>query len=806
MAADQSVEALIAELTVAEKCALITGADVWSIPGCDRLGIPGWRVSDGPVGVRGQRATPALLLPGPSAMAATWDTALVEDIGKALGQECLDRDIDLLLAPTVNLHRSPRSGRHFEMFSEDPELTARIARAYIEGVQSQGVGACIKHFVGNEQEYERSTSESCIDERTLREAYLRPFEVAVKAAGVRAVMAAYNYVNGDHACSHQHLLQEVLKGEWGFPGLVMSDWEALKETVRPARNGCDVEMPGPGKWWGSGRLAMAVQAGTVSTGQLDDKVRRVLDFLAWRGRLPGRTITAEERSVDRPEHRALARRAATESMVLIKNDGLLPLRPGCSVALIGPGCAATALMGGGSATLTPHRAPSILEAFRSRWDGDVSHAVGVSLQRGAPSIPSAWIDGGERGGVVAELFDGLEFEGAPIAVQRLRQVSNWWFGETYPAGVECLSVRLGLSITVPTSGRYKLSGAGHGPTRLFLDGKLVADNEVDGFPSGLGLRAGEGYAFLEAARSYDLLLEARGHPSIIKAALTDIGAQILDQSEEQLLENAEAVAAAADVAVVVVGSNDQWESEEFDRNRIDLPAGQDALVRRVRAANPRTVVVLNCGAPMLLPWLADVPAAMLAWYPGQEGPDAVLDVLSGQADPGGRMPTTWPAVEQDTPSYLNYPGEDGVVRYAEGLLLGHRWYEARGIRPRIPFGHGLSYTTFEWTHAQISGSGTQLRVSVRVRNSGSSAGAEVVQVYVAKDSAVPRAPKQLAGFAKLHLGPGEQATATVELDDSAFRHWDLESGTWVVDAGCYEIVVAASAVDERFRLHHQLTG
>jgi beta-glucosidase len=405
--------------------------------------------------------------------------------------------------------------------------------------------------------------------------------------------------------------------------------------------------------------------------------------------------------------------------------------------------------------------------------------------------------------VQAELFDG-DFGGVPIAVQRLRKVSNWWFGDTYPEGVECLAVRLMLSVTVPASGRYRLSGSGHGPTRLYLDGELVSDNEVDGFPAGLGLRGGEGDVALESSRSYDLLLEAQGRPSVIQAALTDIGAQLLDQSREQAFAEAEELAAASDVAVVVVGSNDQWESEEYDRTCIELPAGQDELVRRVLAANPRTVVVLNCGAPMLLSWLDEVPAAVLAWYPGQEGPDAVVDVLSGQVDPGGRMPTTWPVAEQDTPAYPNYPGQKGVVRYAEGLLLGHRWYDQRGIKPRIPFGHGLSYTTFDWTEAQISGSGTRARVSVRVRNSGQRTGAEVVQVYVAKDSPMPRPPKRLAGFAKLHLGPGEQATAIVDLDDSAFRRWDVALGAWTVDAGCYEIIVAASAIDERIRIHHQV--
>jgi beta-glucosidase len=485
-------------------------------------------------------------------------------------------------------------------------------------------------------------------------------------------------------------------------------------------------------------------------------------------------------------------------MVLLKNEGLLPLPVGSSIALIGPGVSATAIMGGGSATVTPHRSRTILDAFSERWAGQVTHAGGVDLRRGGPSIPDSWIVGDA---VTAELFDGEGFDGEPFDVQKKSGVFNWWFGETFPQNVEVLSVRLRLAITAPQGGHYKLSGAGHGTTRLFLDGRLLTDNEVDGFPSGLGLQGGEAEAVLEEGRTYDLVLEQIGRRSIIKAALTDIGAQWLDEGIERQLREAEAVASHADIAVVVVGSNDQWESEEFDRDSIELPAGQDELVRRVLAANRRTVVVLNCGAPMTLPWLDEAPAALLAWYPGVEGADAVLDVLAGEAEPAGRMPTTWAKAERDTPSYLHYPGEAGVVRYGEEIYLGYRWYDVRGVEPLIPFGHGGSYTSFSWGQPSVLGTGTSAKVSVPVRNTGTRTGAEVIQVYVSfQDSPVRRPVKQLAGFAKVWLSAGEQATATVELDEAAFRRWDVATHGWAIDPGIYEIIVAASCADERYRL------
>jgi beta-glucosidase len=788
------IDELLGQLTLDEKCAMVHGADAWSIRGCERLGIPDWRVSDGPVGVRGRAMIPGLVLPGPSAIAASWDVNLVEEIGAALGDEAIDRDVDVVLAPTANLHRSPRGGRHFEAFSEDPSLTARMAVAYITGVQSKGVAACIKHYVANDQEHERFTIDAHVDDRTLREVYLRPFEAAVAEADVRTVMAAYNYVNGQHACAQRDLLLGVLKGEWGFDGVVMSDWNAMKDTVEPAVNGLDLEMPGPGAWWGGDKLRVAIERGDVMEQQLDGKVRRILALLQWRGRLPGTTTTADERSVDRPEHRALARRAAADGMVVIKNDGLLPLAPGRSVALVGPGVASTALLGGGSALLEPHRHTNVRDAFASRWAGAVSSAPGVELRRSADTLPDEWIGGD---GVTVELFDGRGFDGAPLATERRKHTYNVWWDDTYPAGHDAVSLRMRFTLVPQGSGRHRLVGSGFGTARLFVDGSLVADSDDGGFPAGFGFFAGAADIDLEAGRALDVILEVvQPVGNTYPAALVDVGIASVDLSIG--IDEAASAAEAADVAVVVVGSNDEWESEGSDRRDLELPAGQSELIRRVVAANPNTVVVLNCGAPMLLPWLDDVPAALLAWYPGQEGAEAIVDVLVGDAEPGGRMPTTWARHERDTPSYLHYPGEAGIVRYGEELYVGHRGYDARGVEPLIPFGHGGSYTTFEWGPASITADGTDVVVEIPIRNVGERAGSDVVQVYVAfPDAPVARPRKQLAAFAKAHLSAGEQGAARVELDVTAFRRWDVATTSWTVDPGKYELLIAASAVDIR---------
>ncbi len=793
------IDALVAQMTLEEKCTMLVGETAWIVKGCERLQIPEWCLSDGPVGVRGRAMGPGLVVPGPSAIAATWNPVLVKELGTALGVEAKDRGVDVLLAPTVNLHRSPRGGRHFESYSEDPQLSSEIAVAYITGVQSQGVGACVKHFVANDQEFERLTINVVLDERSLREIYLPPFEAAVKQAGVRSVMGAYNFVNGQHACAHQDYLVDLLKNEWEFDGFVVSDWAAIKETVAPARFGLDLEMPGPGRYWGGGQLQAAVESGEVVEDLIDDKVRRIIGFLDWAGRI-GTPTDHSERHIERPEHRELARRAATESMVLLKNDrGLLPLVGEGTIALIGPGIADTAILGGGSASLEPHRATTVAQAMQERiGDRVVGVAPGIDMRRRAAAIPHEWIEGGE---VRFELFDGVGFDNEPFKVGRGPSVFNVWFGESWPAGIETMSVRLSFTMTPTTSGLHRFCALGFGHAALFVDGELVADNSINGFNAGLGLHGGDGFMDLEAGRAYRIRLDHLPRDARQLVSIVDAGVELAEVDFETGLNEAAILAALADTAIVVVGSSAEWESEGADRDSIALPNQQDELVRRVIAANPNTVVVLNCGAPMTLPWFDDVSAVILAWYPGQEAGYAITDVLTGDAEPAGRMPTTWAREERDTPAFLNYPGEAGEVRYGEGIFVGYRSYDARGIEPMIPFGHGGSYTSFEWGNPNVSGAGTDLTVEVSVTNTGQRTGSEVVQVYIAPERpVVARPPKELAGFAKVELRPGAIGTARIELSDRSFSRWDPAVHNWVIDPGSYTIIVAASATDTRATL------
>ncbi len=781
-----------APMTLAEKCAVVVGSGMWTIPGCERLGIPSWTVSDGPVGVRGRLAGPGLVIPNPTALAAAWDPDLVREVGAALGQECIDKEIDVLLGPTTNIQRAPRSGRHFECFSEDPELSARMTVAYIDGVQSMGVAACVKHFAANDQETDRFEIDAQVDERTLREIHYPPFEAAVREAGVRAVMGAYNFVNGHQACAHPILLEAVLRGEWGFDGIVISDWNAIKETVAPALAGLDVEMPGPGRWWGAGQLEDAVRVGRVPESCLDEKVDRIVELLRWRGRLGSPTpAPVVERPVDRAAHRALVRRAAAEGMVLLRNDGLLPLTRSSTVALIGPCGAATSLLGGGSAMLEPHRRTNILRSLRDRLaPGSVRSALGARLSRRPPTLFSP--------DLTAELFAGPEPTGNPFAVLQLEHASTLWArgAGRWPSHVPVVSARVRGTVVPETTGRYELLAAGIGSTTLRVDGERVVGNDEHSFAAGLGLRGSVAEVHLEAGRPYRFELEHRPARTT-DLVLLDIGFGPSPPSPADLLDEAAELAAWADVAVVVVGTSDQWETEGSDRADLLLPQHQDELVRRVRAANPRTVVVLNCGAPVELPWLDEVPAALLAWYPGQEGGDAIVDVLLGDTDPGGRMPTTWAWKEADTPTAGRFPDTGLVARYDEGPFVGYRWYEDRGVTPMLPFGHGQSYTSFEWSDPRLTGEGTARTIEVDVTNVGPRRGREVVQVYIAPtDPAVHRPPKELAGFAKIDLDSGATGTVAIRLRDRAFARWDHERG-WVTDPGHYRVIVAASTLDVR---------
>ena len=829
----RDIAALVASLTLDEKAALTAGADLWTTVPVERVGIPKWQLTDGPNGARGaalKGTSTSACVPCASALGSTWDVDLLGEIGALLGRQARSKSCRVLLAPTVNLHRSPLGGRTFESYGEDPLLVGRLAAAFVRGVQSEGVATTVKHLAGNEAEFERYTINSVIDERALRELYLMPFELAVREGGSLGIMTSYNRLNGRYCSEHDELLAGILRDEWGFEGFVVSDWFGAASTEDSPRAGLDLEMPGPGRAYGPA-LADAVRAGAVDEKDVDAIVTRLLTVF---DRLDAfDDPPAAEVTVDRPEDRALVRRATTSSMVLLRNEGVLPFAMDRvrTLALIGPNADRTQIMGGGSASLRPHYRISPLDAFRSRL-GDAVHVVyeqGCSIDRTAPPLGPEKITGpGGRPGLALEFFAGPEFAGEPV-LRRDGEGSNlMYFGAVDPAvPVDAFSVRATGTFTPRATGSYEFTLVQAGRARLFVDGQVALDGVSDPPPPGdamFGQGSEQMSTTLELTEDtpVGLVIELsnEGAPTL---TAVNVGCRLAPADD--LLERAETAARAADAVVLVVGTNDDWESEGHDRDTLDLPGAQDELVNRVVAANPNTVVVVNTGSPFALPWAEDVPAALQSWFGGQEMADAIVDIVTGEVDPGGRLGTTFPVQLEHTPAFGNFPGENGEVRYGESVLMGYRWYEARALPVRFPFGHGLSYTTFGIGAPVLSSTtlepGSAISVRVPVTNTGDRRGAEVVQCYVAPTGArLTRPPKELKGFAKVFLDPGASATVTIELDDRAFAYWDpgdpsraelaerlsaspLARGMsrevadpgWRLDAGRYSLHIGRSSAD-----------
>ncbi len=829
------IDALLAELTLEEKVRLTAGFDLWNIAAVERLGIPQIKVTDGPNGARGAEgllgagSTTAACLPCGSALGATWDPELVVHVGELIGREARTKECRFLLAPTINLHRSPLAGRNFECYSEDPLLSGKIAAGFVRGVQSQGVAATIKHFVANDAEHERYTMSSDMDERTLRELYLRPFELAVREGGALAVMTGYNRLNGRFHNENPELLNSILRDEWGFDGIVMTDWFAFVDTVTSPPAGVDLEMPGPARGYGD-HLIDAVRQGTVLEAHLDAMVRRwltVIDRLgAWDDDPPG-----TEASVDRPEDRVLARRAAAESTVLLSNRGVLPLDPsvGIRVALIGPMAANAHMMGGGSAQLVPHHRTSLRDVLASRLGDRLVFEPGCRIDKTTRELSGrvlATPDG--RPGVFVEVFAGFDLAGDPVATLVKTDTRLFFIGSpAEEAGAE-FSLRATTILTPERSGPHIITLVDLGHARLFVDGSLVHDGFTDSLPRGtdaFGMASIEREAPLELVQGQpvELVVEYSSRDSML-FSMAKVGLRPVETGRE--IAEACAAAASCDIAVVLVGTSEEWESEGHDRQSMDLPGDQDELVRQVAAANPRTIVLVNTGAPVSMPWADDVAAVVQVWLGGQEMASAIDSVLFGEAEPAGRLPTTVPLRVEHNPTFNTFPGSNDHHPYGEGLLMGYRWYDTRHLPTRFPFGHGGSYTTFSWGDATVSAPsvppGGRVVVTVPVTNTGARRGAEVVQCYVEPPAVgCPRPARELAGFAKAWLDPGETAMVRIELEERAFAHWDPTSPDlddlaaraprnnpmvpratdlrsepgWWIEAGTYRIGLGASVAD-----------
>jgi beta-glucosidase len=810
---DQQVEALLAALDLNEKCRLTAGEDLWHVAGAPGTGVTALKVTDGPSGARGATfgGVPSACFPCGTALGATWDPDLIAEVGAAIAEEARRKGAQVLLAPTVNIHRHPLAGRNFECPSEDPFLAAAYAAAYVSGVQSRGVAATVKHFVCNDSEFERMTISSEVGERALREIYLAPFEAAVRVAGAWALMTAYNRVNGTYAAEQSELLR-LLKDEWGFDGLVMSDWFGTHSTVQSALAGLDLEMPGPPAYLGE-KLAAAVAGGEVPAAVVEDMVRRRLR-LQLRTGAPEEDGTAEQ-AVDDPADRALIRRAAAAGMVLLTNsEGILPLGTDTagSVAVIGPAGDDLGVQGNGSARVEPHRQVSVLEALHERLPGRVRFEPGCRTYRGIPVLERGLRTSGSHGdlavaaqaGATVEYFDGPDFAGPVVLRERRPRLDLSWLGDFAPGVITSrFSVRARGVFTPGETGPYTFSLVSAGTSRLLVDGAVVVDNWTAPTPgtsfNGFGSERVTAQVALVAGTEYSLELEYCAPEARVVMGVT---AGCLPPMPEDQLERAVTLATEADTVVLVVGTGPQWETEGRDREQFALPGRQDELVHRVAVANPRTVVVVNAASPVAMPWARDVGAVLQAWFPGQEGGHAIADVLMGQSEPGGRLPVSIPKELADCPADLTYPGEAGTVAYSEGVFVGYRGYRRRGVAPRFPFGHGLSYTTFEYGPVELDastlGPGDTLTVRVAVHNTGMRSGSEVVQVYLRDcESTLLRPDRELKGFTRVLLDPGEVREVRVVVPHRAFAAWDPRVHGWVAEPGTFDVLVGASSADIR---------
>ncbi len=649
---------LLKKMTLEEKAALCTGASSWTTTPVERLGVPELSVSDGPHGLRHvldandliAKSVPATCFPTASCMASTWDVELIHALGQSLAEECLAQKVNVILGPGANMKRTPLGGRNFEYYSEDPYLAGQMAASFITGVQSKGVGTSLKHFAANNQEFQRLTISSEMDERTLREIYLPAFETAVKQAQPWTVMCAYNKLNGTYCSENYKLLVDILKNEWGFEGFVVSDWGAVHDRVASLKGGLDLEMPGP-KDQRVKEVVNAVRAGALDESILDESVRRILNIVF------KAADTKTGGSFDAASHHALARRIAAEGMVLLKNNGILPLKDQQHLAVIGHAAEEAHFQGGGSSHVNPTR--------------------------------------------VDNPFVELK--------------------------------------------------------------KIAGDSELT-FTAGY-----------QAGTAFD--------QPLIEAAVNN--------------------ARSADVALLYIALPDSMESEGYDRPDLDLTPQQVALIKAVCAAQPKTVVILNNGSPLVMGEWIEGPAAILeAWMMGQAGGGAIADVLYGKVNPCGRLAETYPLRLVDTPAHINFPGGNGQVRYGEGIFIGYRYYDAKQVAVQFPFGYGMSYTTFAYSNPRVSASSFKdvdgLTISVDVTNTGKLPGKEVVQVYVHDQKAgLVRPPKELKGFAKLALQPGETRTVTLALDFRAFAYYHPSYQQWITENGEFDLLVGASSADIR---------
>ncbi len=807
---EQKANAILAKMTIEQKIDLLGGINTFDVRGYPELGLPLLHTADGPIGVRNDG--PATVMPGGISLASTWDPALAERVGTQIGRDARAKGKHFLLGPGVNIYRSPLNGRNFEYLGEDPFLGSRIAVGYIKGVQSQGVAATVKHYMGNNSEFDRHGTDSIIDERTMREIYLPIFEAAVKEAHVAAVMDSYNLTNGEHLTQNSRLNNEILKKEWGFQGVLMSDWDATYDAVGAANGGLDLEMPS-GKFLNRDKLLPAIKAGKVSEETINEKVRRIirteLEF-GWPDR------GQRDSSIPRynPQGKEVALQAAREGMVLLKNDGnLLPLGKNKvkAIAVVGPNANPAVPVGGGSAQVVAFHPTGFMEGMSNYLgsSANVTYANGL-MSLGRASVTTAFArsaDSSPLPGLDVEVFDNEALSGKPSSTRVDRHLS---FGMPFDIAsipfdeIDFSALVSNKSQSERWTGYYvpKAAGSfdifvqqgGFSPSgfRMYLDGKLIFDNW-------------DNQKFVVAQMTVSL--NAQPHkvvfehhtspgfgPPFVRMGIVPEG-QWVDSTAEEL-------AAKADAVVVSVGFDPFSETEGWDRT-FELPPGQNELIRRIAAKNKNTIVVVNSGGGMdMNAWIDKVAGVIEAWYPGQEGGTALAEILFGDVNPSGHLAATFERRWEDNPTHDNYYPEKGTNRvvYKEGIFVGYRGYEHNGTEPLFPFGYGLSYTTFKYSNLTADEHG----VSFDVTNTGSRGGDAVPEVYVApQHSGVPRPSKELKGFTRVTLKPGETKSVKISLSARSFSYYDVGRKMWRAEKGTYDVLVGSSS--EQIELKGRVT-
>ena len=800
----------LASMTLEEKCRLLSGASSWRTNSIPRLGIPAIKMSDGPNGVRGEShgttRTPGVNIPTSIVVGASWDVNIAHQLGVLLGREARRKAVHVVLAPTVNLHRTPIGGRTFECLSEDPELSARLASAIVRGVQSQDVAVTVKHFAANDTEVERMTVDAQVDDTTLREFYLRPFEATVIDAGAWGVMSSYNKLNGHHAANNHELLHEILRVDWGFDGFVVSDWFGAHHTVESLRAGLDIPMPGPSTIYGK-KLIKAAEQGLVSEAEINARVETVLRLIE-RTRADDFPASSNETTIDDEHERELVRDAAVAGTVLVRNElcgnshRALPLVPGSvkSIAVVGPNAKVTRTQGGGSSSLQAIRTSTILDGLRARYgSGVVSWRRGTSIDKLAPIVEAAQMrtpDGAP--GWRVDYYDRDEVSNTPRHTTVADRSVLTFFGAA-PQGVDPFDFTVVLTgeFLPEVDGTHDVSLVITGMGTLSVNGEVVVDDPLGQLPRSreyFGFGSEEQVHGIPMKKGVPVRFEARMRT---RAGFSAVRIGIAAPFDANELHDAVALAASADAAIVVVGTNEEWETEGHDRDSISLPGQQDELVRQVSAANSRTIVVVNAGAPVAMPWLNDVQAVLIGFFGGMEMGNAIASIIAGDADPGGRMPVVYPKRLEDSPAMRDYAPVDGVQRYTEGEWYGWRGQVRNGVEPLIPFGFGLSFGEAVWGAPRVSVDRSWPRCEVVVPVSCVSARAAtvVVQCYVRR--AGDTNPPRLAGWSKHEVHSRSFVDIAVQIPWTAFRRWNPARRAWTVEGGKWEILVATSSTDVR---------